>query len=48
MHRCYGELGLELTPTAIAAMRAAMAGEDTGRHKAHAQQLARFNTPASN
>ena len=48
MHRCYGELGLDLTPPAIAAMRAAMAGEDTGRHKAHAQQLARFNTPASN
>ena len=48
MHRCYGELELDLTPPAIAAMRAAMAGDDTGRHKSHAQQLARFNKPASN
>ncbi len=40
--RCYGELGLELTPEALDAMRAQMAGNESGRHADHAEQLRRF------
>jgi hypothetical protein len=40
--RCYAELGLTLTPTALAAMRKQMAASETGHHHAHSAQLARF------
>lgn len=40
--RCYGDLGLALTPQALAAMRRMMAASDSGYHHAHAAQLARF------
>lgn len=40
--RCYAELGLDLTPAALAAMRKQMAASETGQHHAHSAQLARF------
>ncbi|BDI61613.1 sulfotransferase [Qipengyuania nanhaisediminis] len=40
----YGQLGLDFTPRALAAMRAQMAASATGRHRDHAAQLARFGT----
>ncbi|MFU7529143.1 sulfotransferase family protein [Qipengyuania sp. ASV99] len=42
MRRCYAELGLNLSPTALAAMRKMMAASETGNHHAHSAQLARF------
>jgi hypothetical protein len=39
---CYGELGLELTPEALASMHRVMAASEVGHHHAHAEQLARF------
>ena len=44
--RAYAELGLTLTPQALNAMRAAMAGQETGHHRAHADQLKRFKQSA--
>jgi hypothetical protein len=38
----YADLGLPLTPPAIAAMRKVMAASEDGHHRAHAAQLARF------
>lgn len=40
--RCYGALGLTLTPAALAAMRRMMAASAGGHHHAHSEQLARF------
>lgn len=40
--RCYADLGLTLTPVALAAMRKQMAASETGHHHAHSAQLARF------
>ena len=40
--RAYDELDLELTTQALNAMRATMAGQETGHHRAHADQLERF------
>ncbi|MFO6448484.1 sulfotransferase [Erythrobacter sp. NE805] len=40
--RVYAELGLALTPAALAAMRKVMAASEGGHHHAHAEQLARF------
>ena len=40
--RCYSELGLNLTPQALATMRAQMAGSADGHHTAHSEQLQRF------
>jgi hypothetical protein len=40
--RCYADLGLILTPAALAAMRKQMAASETGHHHAHSAQLARF------
>lgn len=40
--RCYADLGLSLTPQALAAMRRVMAASEGGHHHAHAAQLARF------
>ncbi|MCX9146298.1 sulfotransferase family protein [Erythrobacter sp. WG] len=40
--RVYAELGLPLTPEALAAMRKVMAASEGGHHHAHAEQLARF------
>ena len=40
--RCYADLGLTLTPGALAAMRKQMAASETGHHHAHSAQLARF------
>jgi hypothetical protein len=42
IRRCYGELGLTLTPKALAAMHQVMAASAAGHHHAHAAQLARF------
>lgn len=42
MRRCYADLGLTLTPAALAAMRAVMAASADGHHHAHREQLARF------
>ena len=42
MRRCYADLGLALTPAALAAMRAVMAASKDGHHHAHREQLARF------
>lgn len=42
MRRTYRELDLPLSAAAINAMRAAMAGQETGHHRAHAEQLERF------
>jgi hypothetical protein len=42
IRRTYAELGLELTPDALAAMRAEMASSERGVHRAHSDQLARF------
>ncbi len=40
--RYYTDLGLALTPQALAAMRRVMAASEGGHHHAHAAQLARF------
>lgn len=40
--RLYADLGLALTPGAMAAMRKVMAASEGGHHRAHAAQLARF------
>lgn len=40
--RVYADLGLALTPQALAAMRRVMAASKGGHHHAHAAQLARF------
>ncbi len=40
--RCYADLGLTLSPQTLIAMRKLMAASETGHHRAHAQQLARF------
>jgi hypothetical protein len=40
--RIYADLGLTLTPEARAAMHKVMAASDTGHHRQHAEQLARF------
>lgn len=45
MRRTYAELGLDLTPPALAAMRAEMASSERGAHRAHSDQLARFAEP---
>lgn len=42
IRRCYADLGLALTPAALAAMRAVMAASKGGHHHAHREQLARF------
>ena len=42
IRRCYADLGLALTPAALAAMRAVMAASEGGHHHAHREQLARF------
>ena len=42
--RIYADLGLPLTPPALAAMRRVMAASERGQHHAHAAQLARFAT----
>ena len=41
----YAGLGLELTAEARAAMRRTMAASESGHHRAHAEQLARFAEP---
>lgn len=41
----YSDLGLALTPEALAAMRRVMAESEGGHHHAHAEQLARFSGP---
>ncbi len=43
IRRAYQELGLTLSTPALNAMRAAMAGQETGHHRAHAEQLERFS-----
>ena len=43
MTRCYGELGLDLSPQALAAMRKQMVASASGRHHDHSQQLERFS-----
>lgn len=40
--RVYADLGLSLTPAALAAMRRVIAASEGGHHHAHAEQLARF------
>ncbi|PKP65684.1 MAG: sulfotransferase [Alphaproteobacteria bacterium HGW-Alphaproteobacteria-7] len=42
IRRCYADLGLTLSPKALAAMRKLMAASKGGQHHAHSQQLARF------
>ncbi|MDP5103564.1 MAG: sulfotransferase, partial [Erythrobacter sp.] len=42
IRRCYADLGLALTPQALAAMRKLMAASASGLHRAHSEQLARF------
>lgn len=42
MARVYADLGLALTPEALARMRKVMAASADGHHHAHAEQLARF------
>lgn len=42
IRRCYADLGLALTPAALAAIRAVMAASEGGHHHAHREQLARF------
>lgn len=41
----YADLGLPLTDEALTAMRKVMADSETGHHRAHAEQLARFSGP---
>jgi hypothetical protein len=38
----YADLGLALTPEALTAMRRTMTASESGHHRAHAEQLARF------
>lgn len=40
--RCYADLGLTLTPEALAVMRKVMAASASGHHHGHSKQLARF------
>jgi hypothetical protein len=40
--RCYADLGLDLMPEALAAMRRTMTASERGQHHSHAEQLARF------
>jgi Sulfotransferase family len=42
IRRCYVDLGLTLTPQALAAMHKLMAASETGQHRSHSEQLARF------
>ena len=42
IRRCYADLGLTLTPQALAAMHKLMAASETGQHRSHSEQLARF------
>ena len=42
IRRCYADLGLTLTPAALAAMRKTMTASKDGHHHAHREQLARF------
>lgn len=42
IRRCYADLGLALTPQALAAMRKVMTASEGGHHHGHAAQLARF------
>ncbi len=42
IRRCYADLGLALTPAALAAMRRVMAASEGGHHHSHREQLARF------
>lgn len=42
IRRAYGDLGMTLTPNAMAAMRKAMAARKEGAHRAHSAQLERF------
>lgn len=42
--RAYADLGLNLSPGALAAMRRVMAQSEGGHHHAHAEQLARFSS----
>jgi len=42
IRRCYADLGLALTPQALASMRKLMTASECGQHHAHSQQLARF------
>ncbi len=42
IRRVYGELAIGLSAQAITAMRAQMAGSKDGHHRAHAEQLRRF------
>ncbi len=44
--RVYADLGLMLTPQALAAMRSAMAAGERGQHHDHARQLKRFHAEA--
>jgi hypothetical protein len=44
IRRCYRELGLDLTPQALDAMRSKMASNEAGAHHAHREQLRRFAT----
>ena len=41
--RCYSELGLDLSPQALAAMRQQMAASASSQHHDHSQQLERFS-----
>jgi hypothetical protein len=42
IRRCYADLGLALTPAALATMRKTMTASEGGHHHAHREQLARF------
>lgn len=44
IRRAYSEIDLRLSDDALTAMRQMMAMADKGQHKAHASQLAQFNT----
>ena len=45
--RTYAELGIDLTPAALAAMHREMAGSEGGHHEAHSAQLAHFAKSAT-
>ena len=40
--RCYADLGITLTGSALLGMRSVMTASEAGQHHAHAEQLARF------
>jgi hypothetical protein len=44
MRTLYGALGMELSPQALTAMRAEMRSSENGKHRAHAEQIKRFDT----